>query len=86
LTRNPEGEKAKALLDKGVHEVVQADFDKPETLKTALEGCYGAFLVTNFWEHMDAKREFEQGKAFGDACKEAKVEHVVLSTLPDTRE
>jgi predicted amino acid dehydrogenase len=31
-------------------EVVEADLDRPETLKAAFEGAHGVFLVTNFWE------------------------------------
>ena len=29
-------------------EVVEADLDRPETLKAAFEGAHGVFLVTNF--------------------------------------
>ncbi len=31
-------------------EVIEADLDRPETLKAAFEGAHGVFLVTNFWE------------------------------------
>jgi uncharacterized protein YbjT (DUF2867 family) len=31
-------------------EVVEADLDRPETLKAAFEGAQGVFLVTNNWE------------------------------------
>ena len=41
LTRNPS--KAAGLADK----VVEADFDRPETLRQALEGVYGMFANTN---------------------------------------
>jgi len=84
LTRNPSSEKAKALQEKGV-EVVGADFDDVDTLATAFRGCASAFLVTNFWEHMDTKKEIQQGKNLGDACVQAGVKHVVWSTLMDTQ-
>ena len=42
LTRNPG--KHRGLAD----EVVEADLDRPETLKAAFAGAYGVFLVTNF--------------------------------------
>jgi uncharacterized protein YbjT (DUF2867 family) len=42
LTRNPG--KHRELAD----EVVEADLDRPETLKAAFEGVHGVFLVTNF--------------------------------------
>src|SRR5712672_1941644 len=44
LTRNPE--KHRELAD----EVVRADLNRPESLRTAFEGAHGVFLVTNFWE------------------------------------
>jgi uncharacterized protein YbjT (DUF2867 family) len=44
LSRNPS--KHRELAD----EVVEADLDRPETLKAAFEGVHGVFLVTNFWE------------------------------------
>src|SRR5207247_10103512 len=44
LTRNPG--KHRGLAD----EVVEADLDRPETLKVAFEGAHGVFLVTNFRE------------------------------------
>ena len=44
LTRHPG--KHRDLAD----EVVEADLDRPETLKAAFEGAHGVFLVTNFWE------------------------------------
>jgi uncharacterized protein YbjT (DUF2867 family) len=42
LTRNPS--KHRELAD----EMVEADLDKPETLKAAFAGAHGVFLVTNF--------------------------------------
>ena len=44
LSRNPDNHRE--LAD----EVVEADLDRPETLKAAFEGAHGVFLVTNFWE------------------------------------
>src|SRR5881396_1889292 len=44
LTRNPA--KHRQLAD----EVVEADLDRPETLKAAFQGVHGVFLVTNFWQ------------------------------------
>lgn len=84
ITRNPEGEKAKALAAQGV-EIVAADADKPETLGAAMAGAHGAFLITNFWEHFSAEREQVQARNMADAAKAAGVKHVVWSTLEDTR-
>lgn len=84
ITRNPDSENAKALAALGI-EVVTADADKPETLADALNGAYGAFCVTNFWEHFSAEREGAQATAMARATKVAGLQHVVWSTLEDTR-
>jgi uncharacterized protein YbjT (DUF2867 family) len=84
LTRNPDSDKAKALTAAGIT-VVAADADKPETLAPALAGAHGAFCVTNFWEHFSADREGAQASAMARATKQAGVQHVVWSTLEDTR-
>jgi len=74
LTRNPG--KHRELAE----EVVEADLDRPQTLKAALEGAHGVFLVTNFWEGAD---EIKQATAVVRAAKDAGVKHFVWSTLPD---
>lgn len=84
ITRNPDSDKAKALAALGI-EVVAADADKPETLGAALAGAYGAFVVTNFWEHFSVEREGVQASNMARATKAAGVQHVVWSTLEDTR-
>lgn len=84
VTRNPDGEKARALQAAGV-EVVRADADDPATLGRAFAGAYGAFCVTNFWEHFSPERELTQAKNMAQAAKAAGVQHVIWSTLEDTR-
>jgi uncharacterized protein YbjT (DUF2867 family) len=84
LTRNPNAEKAQALRAAGA-EVVGADTDKPETLDKAFAGAYGAFCVTNFWEHFSAEREVTQARNMANAAKAAGLQHVIWSTLEDTR-
>ena len=84
ITRNPNAEKAQALRAAGV-EVVGADIDKPETLGKAFAGAYGAFCVTNFWEHFSAEREVTQARNMAQAAKTAGLQHVIWSTLEDTR-
>ena len=86
LTRKPDGEKAQSLRDMGC-EVMKIDFDQSEVeIQKSFDGCYGAFLVTNFWEHFSAEREYTQGVALAKATKEAVgVKHVIWSTLEDTR-
>lgn len=85
LTRNPDSEKARALAAAGA-EVVAADVDDPESLKQAFDGCYGAFCVTFFWEHFSPEKETAQAGYMAQAAKQAGLEHVVWSTLEDTRQ
>jgi uncharacterized protein YbjT (DUF2867 family) len=84
LTRKPESEAAQKLARQGA-EVVQADLDDVESLRKAFEGCYGAFCVTNFWEHFSAEKEKVQAANLAQAAKQAGLKHVIWSTLEDTR-
>lgn len=84
ITRDPSKDKAKELASKGA-EVVAADIDDVESLKKAFAGAYGVYAVTNFWEHFSGDKEKEQAKNIAEAAKAAGVEHIVWSTLEDTR-
>jgi uncharacterized protein YbjT (DUF2867 family) len=84
ITRDPNKAGARALAAKGA-EVVQADLDDPASLKQAFAGAYGAFCVTNFWEHFSAEKEKAQAKNQADAAKASGLKHVIWSTLEDTR-
>ena len=57
VTRKPDSAAATALRFVGA-EIVLADLDDGCSVQRALEGAYGAFFVTNFWEgaivHNDA--------------------------------
>ncbi|MER5207604.1 NmrA/HSCARG family protein [Streptomyces sp. NPDC002825] len=86
VTRRPEGEPARELKRLGVDDIVRADMDDPPSLAPAFEHAYGAFLVTDFWEHMDAEREKTQAQALARAASHAGVQHAIWSTLEDTRE
>src|SRR5258708_28478752 len=76
LTRNPDRHRELA------EEVVEADLEKPETLKAAFEGAHGVFLVTNFWASGGAD-ELKQATVAIRAAKDAGVKHFIWSTLPD---
>ncbi|MFL5472223.1 MAG: NmrA/HSCARG family protein [Gemmatimonadales bacterium] len=84
ITRNPDSEKAQALRAAGA-EVVAADIDDPATLRKAFAGAYGAFCLTNFWEHFSPERELTQAENQARAAKDAGLQHVIWSTLEDTR-
>jgi uncharacterized protein YbjT (DUF2867 family) len=85
ITRDPGKDAAKALAASGA-EVVRADIDDLESVKKAFAGAYGAFCVTNFWEHLSGEKEKAQAKNLADAAKAAGVQHAIWSTLEDTRE
>ncbi len=84
VTRKIDSDKAKELARLGA-QVVAADLDNPESVKKAFEGAYGAFCITNFWEHFSVDKEMAQAKTMAEAAKAAGVKHVVWSTLEDTR-
>ncbi len=84
LTRNINSDKAKALKALGA-EVVAADVDNYESLKSAFAGAYGVFAVTFFWEHFSADKEQEQANMIAKAAKDANIKHIIWSTLEDTR-
>ncbi|UQW99591.1 NmrA/HSCARG family protein [Streptomyces sp. RerS4] len=85
VTRRPDSDAARELERLGA-QVVRADLDDEESLVAALEGTYGAYLVTNFWEDMDAAHEQAQAAALARAAGHVGVQHAVWSTLEDTRE
>ena len=84
LTRKASGEKADALRALGA-EVIEADLDDAASLEKAFAGCHGAYCVTNYWEHFKPEKELSQAANMAQAARAAKLEHVVWSTLEDTR-
>ncbi|MDK9495587.1 NmrA/HSCARG family protein [Streptomyces katrae] len=84
VTRDPGSDRARELERLGA-EVVAADLDDEASLGPVLEGAYGAYLVTNFWEDMDAAHEKRQAAALARAAGHAGVQHAIWSTLEDTR-
>jgi len=85
ITRDPGSDKAKALAKRGA-EVVAADIDDEKSLEKAFAGAYGAYCVTFYWAHMKPEKELAEAKAMAEAAKAAGVQHVIWSTLEDTRQ
>jgi uncharacterized protein YbjT (DUF2867 family) len=83
LTRDPSKPAAKELERMGV-EVVEGDFSDPESLKRAMEDCYGVYAVTTPFEGVEA--ETAHGVALADAAKAAGVEHFVYSSVASANE
>ena len=75
LSRDPG--KCQGLAD----EVVAADLDRSDTLAAALNGAHGVFLVTNYWQ--EGADEIKQATAAIQAAKDAGVNHLIWSTLPN---
>ncbi|KAF2121230.1 hypothetical protein BDV96DRAFT_206571 [Lophiotrema nucula] len=93
ITRNADGEKAKALVAQGA-EVVQADFNDEDSLVKAFEGVHAIFAVTNFWEALFTGNTQQQAgeieeeqsmKLARAATKTSTLEHYIWSTLPGAK-
>lgn len=84
ITRNASSDKARALAEQGA-QVVEADLDDLDSLKKAFRGAYGAFGVTNFWDHFSPERELAQAENIANAAAAEGLKHVLWSTLEDTR-
>ncbi len=84
LARDPNSDKAKELARQGA-EVVAADVDDIESLKRAFQGAYAAYCVTFFWAHFSPEKELANAAAMAEAAKHAGLQHVIWSTLEDTR-
>ena len=84
LTRHPESEKGAALAARGA-EVAHVDLDDPASVRDAFRDAYGAFCVTNFWEHFSPEKELAQAETMARSARDAGLQHVIWSTLEDTR-
>ncbi len=85
ITRNPSSAKARALAARGA-EVVAADISDESSVARAFAGAAGAFCVTFYWDHLSPERELSEAQGLARAAKQARVPHVIWSTLEDTRE
>jgi uncharacterized protein YbjT (DUF2867 family) len=79
MTRNPDGEQARALAEMGAT-VIQGDLDDAVSLERAVAGAWGAFAMQNTWE-AGVEGEEEQGKRFAEVAKNGGVEHFVYSSV-----
>ena len=79
LTRDPGNSFARELADMGAM-ISKGSFDDSASLKQALQGCYGAFSVQDFYT-AGLDGEVRQGKAFADAALDAGVQHFIYSSV-----
>jgi len=84
ITRNVDSTKAREFAAAGA-EVMAADLDDAASVERAMQGAYGAYCLTNFWEHFSPEKELSQARNLAQAAKAAGVQHVIWSTLEDTR-
>jgi len=84
ITRNINTDSAQTLARLGA-EVVTADLDDPDSVQRAFDGAYGAFCVTFFWAHFSPDLEIAQAKHMALAAQNANLQHVIWSTLEDSR-
>lgn len=82
LARHPDSEKAKRLAAAGA-EVFAGELSDPASIQSALRGCWGAFGVTNYWEHF--AQEAVHGRNFLDATAAAGTEFIIFSSLPHVK-
>ncbi|KAJ7080561.1 NAD(P)-binding protein [Mycena crocata] len=83
FTRDAAKPAAEQLVKLGVEVlVVSLVVENAEDVYKAFEGADVAFLVTNFWEHVDVDREVAEGKLLIDAAKAGGVSRIVWSGLP----
>jgi len=85
ITRDANSAAAQALAAAGA-EVVSADINDVESLKRAFAGAYGAYCVTFFWAHFSVEKEQGEARNMAEAARAAGLQHVVWSTLEDTRQ
>ncbi|MDI1482694.1 NmrA/HSCARG family protein [Polyangium sp. y55x31] len=84
ITRKVDSPAAQELRALGA-EVVAADLDDEMSLRRAFQGAYGAYCVTFFWNHFSPEKETEQARAMARSARAAGLEHVIWSTIEDTR-
>jgi len=84
VTRDASSNAARALAAAGA-EVVVADLGDEAAVSRAMQGAHGAYCVTFFWAHFSPERELAEARTMARAARAAGLEHVVWSTLEDTR-
>lgn len=85
ITRDPTSDKAKAI-EPFTEEIIKADADDLDSMVEAFKDCYGAYLVSDFWQDMDVDHEMQSLRNLLEAAKKAGVKHIVLSTLESTKD
>jgi uncharacterized protein YbjT (DUF2867 family) len=80
VTRNPKGDKARTLADRGV-EVVHADLDDVDSVRAAFDGAAAAFAMTTHDGPDGPKREVAHGRVIAAAADNAGLPFLVYSSV-----
>lgn len=81
VTRNTTSAGAKRLASKPNVHVIAGDFEHPEAIFQQVENAWGVFSVTTPMGSGGAKTEEVQGKAMTKAALDAKVKHIVYTSV-----
>ncbi len=84
LTRNVNSDKVRELVKLGA-EVVAVDLDDPESVKRGFDKSFGVYCVTFYWAHFSPEKELAHAWTMAEAAQYSGAEHVIWSTLEDTR-
>ena len=80
LVRDPGAPAAQELARRGA-DLVRIDFDDPASLREAFTAVDGVFAMSTFAGERGTEGEVEQGRALGDAARDAGAPHVVFSSV-----
>jgi len=79
ITRNPDSDSAKKLIEQGV-EVMKGDFSDPDSLLKAATGVDTIYAMTTPFES-STEEETKQGIAIADIAKKAGVGHFIFGSV-----
>jgi uncharacterized protein YbjT (DUF2867 family) len=79
LSRSPDSIQSQSLISKAV-QVIKGDMGDPDSLVHAMNDCYAAFSIQNFFEY-GAELEIRYGKNMADAAKKTGISHFVYSSV-----
>jgi uncharacterized protein YbjT (DUF2867 family) len=80
VTRNPNGDKARTLAERGV-EVVYADLEDADSVRAAFDGAAAAFAMTTHDGLDGPKREVGHGRVIAAAAADAGLPFLVYSSV-----
>jgi len=80
VTRNPNGDKARALVQRGV-EVMRADLEDADSVRAAFDGASAGFAMTTHDGPDGPRREVAHGRVIAAAASDAALPFLVYSSV-----